>query len=140
VGRIVTIALAAILCGPLLAGTAILECTASRVEARRARLDFRVSLVAGWHPSGAMLLVHTAAPLRAGAEVVVDVSVDGRSWRRTEAVHGGDGWLKAPVTQAQARAVVSGRSLYLRWRDRAVRLDSRESVRFAPYLIVERPD
>lgn len=109
------------------------------MEARRAHLEFRVSLVDGWRPSGATLLVHSATPQRAGARFAVDVS-GGRGWQRTSAVHAGDGWLEVPIPAAVTAAVLDGRPLEVRWRERKLRLDSRESVRFAPYLIVKQPD
>ncbi|MEZ5404198.1 MAG: hypothetical protein R2729_31250 [Bryobacteraceae bacterium] len=118
--------------------TAVLECIASRMQRGRASLRFRVTLVAGWRASGATLLVHAATRLVQDATVTFQVSAGRGEWVRVDARHEGEGWLKAPLPRAVAAAVLGDGELALRWRQRGLRLDSRESVKFAPYLVVER--
>ncbi|MEZ5356708.1 MAG: hypothetical protein R2762_29065 [Bryobacteraceae bacterium] len=125
---------------PILGGSAVLECVESRASARRVRLRFRVSLVAGWRPSGGTLLIHAAAPLRPGVRLAMRMSAGG-AWVDAEGRHEGGDWLRVPAPAAVAAALVAEpkQALELQWKEPALRLDGRETVRYAPYFIVERP-
>jgi hypothetical protein len=116
-------------------------------------LDFNTAAIRGWKLQSALLLVH----LRSGrAPTRVNVAIHTDDWDEqavtsklappkralpSEAFFAKDGWLevKLPPQFVEALAAGRGRGLIVAGYGRAPGcvFDSRESKRFAPYLLVE---
>jgi hypothetical protein len=149
-------------CG-IRAETAILECTSDnwadlrgRLEASRDRaqelpvdrdgrllLTFRFAVIQGWRVEKAVLLLHIAdgrAPRT--FRVAAAPPWPGEETSPGEAVKTNEeqqGWIKLELPQALIRLAVHSRSdgLAMSLDNGAIRVHTRESISYAPYLLVE---
>jgi len=109
-----------------------------------ALLEFRTAAIAGWKVAGATLLLHVkegTAPDRLRVAAIAATWGEGRAgWsaapagRRVAVRPYGEGWIALELKPAE----VTGRGLRISPAGRTpVGFDSRESVGYAPYLLVE---
>ena len=144
-----------------MAQTAVLECTADTVvggiprekilqinPSSRALLDFRFSAVGGWQIREARLMLHVAEgapPAKIEVAVILgnwsesDVHAPpriGRSQTLSVSIHE-EGWISITVPPALLQPSVGRRAhgIAIRGGSQTIRLHSRESLSWAPYLI-----
>jgi hypothetical protein len=152
------------LCDAARAEKAVLECTADTWVARDdptphghdrdlrlprrggVLLDFRTAAIEGWRITKATLLLHLrqdAAPRR------VSIAAMPATWSESQAIwkmlphlrgrvhevrHYGEGWVSIELAPQE----VNGHGIYLTTAGEAwLRFDARESVSYAPYLLIE---
>ena len=108
---------------------AILECTAMKPAGGATLLDFRFAAVEGWKIERATLLLHLAGGKMPRA-VRVSAAVEPARARRLAVRDYGEGWMEivVPPELLQARRGVTVRG---------ARIHARETVKYAPYLMVE---
>ena len=92
-------------------------------------VDFRFAVVEGWKIDKATLLVHLSAG-KMPRELRVTQAGGAARWRRLKVRDYGSGWMEIAVPPEMVSA---RRGLLVR----GAQLDRRQTVRFAPYLIVE---
>lgn len=118
---------------------ALLECTANepRLDGSRvARLEFRTSVVEGWPVSSATLLLHSASRVPPRAFRIA-LNRRGVHWLRPAVRADRDGWIRVELPR-ELLAAVSRRDfpgIAIRTTEAAA-FDSRETVQYAPYLLV----
>ncbi len=124
------------------AENAILECTAESHADDRVLLQFRVSAIEGSKVGKALLLLHVSGKMRAGKIQLAPITSpwkEGRFGKEVEVEEQvrPDGWISAIVPAQMVQALVERKAYGLAVRDVRQRFDSRATVQYSPYLVVQ---